>query len=51
LQKISVWVEEGELRAVVGKVLKLENIEDLRETCVQMMSGKGGLGKVVVAIC
>lgn len=51
LQKIGTWIEEGKLKAVVGKVLKLEDIEGIRETCVQIRSGNGGIGKVVVEIC
>jgi hypothetical protein len=43
-------VEEGKLKAVVGKVIKLENVGELREACIQLLSGKGGLGKVVVKI-
>lgn len=50
LEKIALWIEERKLKAVVGKVLKLEDVDELRETCVQILSGKGGLGKVVVEI-
>jgi NADPH:quinone reductase-like Zn-dependent oxidoreductase len=50
LEKIARWVEEGKLKAVVGKVIKLEDVSELREACIQLLSGKGGLGKVVVEI-
>jgi hypothetical protein len=39
------------LKAIVRKVLKLEDIESIRETCIQIRSGKGGISKVVVEIC
>jgi len=50
LLNIAKWVGEGKLTPVVGKTVKLEDIETLREVCTQIASGKGGIGKVVVEI-
>lgn len=53
LERVREYVEEGKLRSVVGQVIKLEDIEKIREVCEQMVGckGKGGLGKVVVEVC
>ena len=50
LERIKVWVEEGKIKPVVGKVLKFANLEGIREECTRMMKGKGGVGKVVIDI-
>ena len=50
LEKIKVWVEEGKIKPVVGKVLKFANLEGIREECIRMKNGKGGVGKVVIDI-
>jgi hypothetical protein len=51
LEKIALWIEERKLQAVVGNVLKLEKVDELRETWVQILRGKCGLRKVMVEIC
>jgi hypothetical protein len=38
------------LRPVIGKTLKLEDIDDLKEFYARLTTGEGGLGKVVVEI-
>jgi len=50
LERIKGWVEEGKIKAVVGKVLKLEDIEAIKEACLLIQSSKGGFGKLVVEI-
>jgi NADPH:quinone reductase-like Zn-dependent oxidoreductase len=50
LQRIVTWIEEGKLRPIVGKTLKLEDIEGVRAVYARMVTGKGGIGKVVVEI-
>jgi NADPH:quinone reductase-like Zn-dependent oxidoreductase len=42
------WIEEGKLRRVVGKTVRLEDIPAVREAFTQVSSGKGGTGKVVI---
>jgi NADPH:quinone reductase-like Zn-dependent oxidoreductase len=49
-RSIARWVDEGKLKPVVGRSVKLEDIEELREVCTQIASGKGGLGKTVVLV-
>ena len=47
VRRLAGYAEEGKLKSVVGRVLPFER-DLLREACVQIMSGKGGLGKVVI---
>ena len=50
ITRIAKWIDEGKLKPVVGKIVKLEDSEALREVCTQFASGKVGLGKTVVVI-
>ena len=50
LQRIVTWAEEGKLRPVVRKTLKLEDIEGVRAVYARIATGKGEIGKVVVEI-
>lgn len=50
LGRLSKWVEEGKLKPVVGRTAKMENIEDVRSGCQQILDGKGGVGKFVIEI-
>jgi NADPH:quinone reductase-like Zn-dependent oxidoreductase len=50
IRSIARWVEEGKIKPVIGKTVKLGDIEALREACTQISSGKGGLAKTVVLI-
>jgi len=50
LERIKEWVEEGKVKAVVGKVLKFTNLEGMKDECTRIMNGKGGVGKVVIEI-
>ena len=50
IRSIAKWVDEGKLKPVVGKTVKLEDIEALREVCTRIARGKGGLGKTVVVV-
>lgn len=47
---IASWIEEGKLRPVVGKTVRLEDIQAVREAFTQLSTGKGGIGKVVIEI-
>ena len=50
LERIKEWVEDGKIKPVVGKVLKFSNLEGIKEECMRIMKGKGGVGKVVIEI-
>ncbi len=50
LEKIKTWVEEGKIKPVVGKVLKFADLNRIKEECTRIMTGKGGVGKVVIQI-
>jgi NADPH:quinone reductase-like Zn-dependent oxidoreductase len=50
LQKVATWVNEGKLKPVVGKTVRLEDIEAVREACVQMSSSSRSIGKVVIEV-
>jgi len=47
---IKDWVEGGSIQPVVGKVLKFKDLEGIKEECTRIMTGKGGMGKVVIDI-
>jgi NADPH-dependent curcumin reductase CurA len=51
LERIGQWAEEGKLKAVVGGVVRFDDLNSIREECERIGSGKGGrMGKVVVEI-
>ena len=50
MQRIAKWLEEGKVRSVVGKVVKLSDLQGIKDACTQIASGKGGIGKVIVKI-
>ena len=50
LEKIARWVDEGKYRAVVGRVAKLSQLEEVKDACDVIYSAKGGVGKFVIEI-
>jgi len=49
-ERVKGWVEQGKLRPIVGRVVKLEDIKGIREVCTQLYTSMGGIGKVIVQI-
>jgi NADPH:quinone reductase-like Zn-dependent oxidoreductase len=50
LQTVAAWVDEGKLKPLVGRTVKLEDIEAVRDACIQMSSASRSIGKVVIEI-
>jgi hypothetical protein len=50
MQRIAKWLEEGKVKPVVGKVVRLSDLQGIKDACTQIASGKGGIGKVIVQI-
>lgn len=50
LARLSQWINEGMLRPVVGRVARLDNLQEVRDGCQEVYSGKGGIGKFVVEV-
>lgn len=50
LERLGDWIEQGKIRAVIGRVAQLDNLEAVREGCEILASGKGGVGKFVVQV-
>lgn len=50
LGEVARCVEEGKLRPVVGSVVKLRDMEAVREACGMVYKGKGGVGKAVIEV-
>jgi NADPH:quinone reductase-like Zn-dependent oxidoreductase len=50
LDRLCVWLKEGKIRPVVGRVHKLSDLEAVREACCEIQSGKGSTGKFVIEI-
>ena len=50
LDLISQYVEEGKMKPVVGLVVDMMNIEDVRKACGMIYSGKGAIGKTIFEV-
>jgi NADPH:quinone reductase-like Zn-dependent oxidoreductase len=50
LKILAGMVDRGELRPVVGEVVKLSDLEGVRRVCGMVLDGKGGVGKFVVEV-
>ncbi len=48
LESLTEWIEEGKVKIIVGRIAKLEDIEEVRGGCQQILDKKGGVGKFVV---
>jgi len=50
LQRLAVWVEEGKIKPVVGRIVSFDDIESVRDACNEVYEGKGSIGKMVIEI-
>lgn len=50
LEAVGELVKEGKVKAVVGRTEKLQNIEAVKEACMGIFKGKGGIGKFVITM-
>lgn len=50
MHALTELVAAGKVRAVVGKTASLDHLEEIRETCMGMHKGKGGIGKFVITM-
>jgi NADPH:quinone reductase-like Zn-dependent oxidoreductase len=50
LESLSRWVGEGKIKTVVGRTVKLSDIEGVRKGCQEVYDGKGTVGKFVIEI-
>jgi NADPH:quinone reductase-like Zn-dependent oxidoreductase len=50
LQAVSELVQNGELKAVVGKTASFEDVEEVKSGCMGIFKGKGAIGKFVVTM-
>jgi hypothetical protein len=50
LDSLREWIEEGKVKSVVGTVVNLRDIEEVRRACQVVYDGKGGLGKAVIRV-
>ena len=44
------YIEAGKVSPVIGSRTPLQNIGEIREVCMQVYKGKGGLGKAVFEV-
>jgi NADPH:quinone reductase-like Zn-dependent oxidoreductase len=49
LDRLRTWVDEGKVRPVVGKTVRLDDLEAVREGCNEVYKGHG-VGKTVILI-
>lgn len=50
LARLSQWIDQGMLKPLVGRVAKLDNLQEVRAGCQEVYSGKGGIGKFVIEV-
>ncbi|KAL3467175.1 chaperonin 10-like protein [Aspergillus heterothallicus] len=50
LEVLGKVLEEGRVRSVVGRVVELRDVEEVRRACRVVYDGAGGLGKVVIRV-
>jgi NADPH:quinone reductase-like Zn-dependent oxidoreductase len=50
LNRLSEWIDQGLIRPIVGRVSKLDNLNEVREGCLEVFNGKGGTGKFVIKV-
>jgi NADPH:quinone reductase-like Zn-dependent oxidoreductase len=48
LNDIAMWVQEGNIKPVVGRTAKFSDIDAVRKGCQEVYDGKGGIGKFVI---
>lgn len=50
LDRLRSWIDEGKVRPVVGKIVRLDDLEAVREGCNEVYKSHGGIGKTVIQI-
>ena len=50
LDKLTKWVEEGKVRPVVGRMIKLNDMDMVKAAFLEIKSGRGSIGKSVIEI-
>jgi len=50
LARLAKWMEEGKLSPVVGRMVKLNDLQGVIQGCEEVLSGKGGVGKFVIEV-
>ena len=50
LEALSMYVEEGKVKPVVGSRVDLRELEKVKKACEQVYAGKGGIGKAVISM-
>jgi hypothetical protein len=44
------YAEEGTLKQVVGTIVDIRDIEEVRKACEVVHSNRGGLGKTIIRV-
>ncbi|KAL2839486.1 chaperonin 10-like protein [Aspergillus pseudoustus] len=50
LDSLGGYVEQGKLRTVIGTMVDMQDIDEVRKACQVVYSNQGGLGKVVIRV-
>lgn len=50
LENLARWVDEGKVKPILGKQIKLSDIDEVRSSCQRILDGNGGVGKLVINI-
>ena len=50
LDRLAKWVDEGNVRPVVGKTVRMDDLPAVREACLEVYQAHGGTGKTVIEV-
>lgn len=50
LDRLTTWVDEGKVKPVVGKTVRLDDLKAVRDGCNDIYKTHGGTGKMVIQI-
>ena len=50
LEKLARLVDEGKIKTIIGRQVRLSDIEGVRQGCQEVLDGKGDMGKFVIDI-
>jgi hypothetical protein len=45
LERLARWVDEGNIKPIIGRQVRLSDVEGVRKGCQEVLDGKGGIGK------
>jgi len=50
LETVGKWVEEGKVKSVIGRTMKMSDLEAVKECAEMVYAAKGGVGKFIIEV-